>query len=93
MKAHSESTAASHQIHFQMQAEPAALERALQVIRIRGFGIESMQADLRDGLIDLVLTVRGTRPIGMLLAQLDKLHTVLTVAADTTAYVEQRRRA
>lgn len=93
MNAHTESTAASHQIHFQMQAEPAALERALQVIRIRGFGIESMQADLRDGLIDLAMTVSGTRPISMLLAQLDKLHTVLTVAMESGAHGDLRRRA
>ncbi|WP_097459828.1 ACT domain-containing protein [Mangrovitalea sediminis] len=93
MNPQSDKAAECHQIQFQMQAEPAALERALQVIRIRGFGIESMKADLADGLIDLALIVRGTRPIGTLMAQLDKLQTVLSVVADSTAYVEQRKRA
>ncbi|TGN37642.1 acetolactate synthase, partial [Marinobacter confluentis] len=50
-----------------------------QVVRIRGFRIASMAVDSLDEHLDIHLTLEGTRPIAMLQAQLEKLHTVVGV--------------
>ncbi|MCH8499765.1 MAG: ACT domain-containing protein [Marinobacter sp.] len=63
-----------------MQAEPAALERLCQVIRVRGFEIEAMSMGREQSRLLIDLSLRGERPLPMLMAQLEKLHTVLHVA-------------
>lgn len=69
----------SYQIHCRMNQEAAALERLCQVVRIRGFRIAKMAVETAEGALDIALTVQGERPVGMLQAQLEKLHTVASV--------------
>lgn len=66
----------SHRMHCQMEAEPAALERLCQVVRIRGFAIDQMQVQMGQGMLEIELTVKGQRAIQMLASQLEKLQTV-----------------
>lgn len=68
-----------HQIYCEMNPEPAAIERLCQVIRVRGFQVTGMNAELRDGTWEMALTVEGQRPVAMLQSQLEKLHTVSQV--------------
>ncbi|WP_150912753.1 ACT domain-containing protein [Marinobacter halotolerans] len=71
---------ASHTLNCRMDSEAAALERLCQVIRIRGFRIARMAVESVGDQLDIELTLEGTRPIGMLQSQLEKLHTVASVA-------------
>ncbi|WP_227515576.1 ACT domain-containing protein [Marinobacter salinus] len=66
-----------------MSYETAALERLCQVVRIRGFRIAKMAVESAGEHLDIMLTLEGTRPIAMLQAQLEKLHTVTEVALGT----------
>ncbi|MAA66981.1 MAG: acetolactate synthase [Alteromonadaceae bacterium] len=66
----------SHRMQCRMDAEPAALERLCQVVRIRGFTIEKMQVQMGRGVLDIELTVKGERAVQMLASQLEKLQTV-----------------
>ena len=72
--------APSYTLNCRMAFEPAALERLCQVVRIRGFRIASMAVESIGEHLDIALTLEGTRPIAMLQSQLEKLHTVATVA-------------
>jgi len=63
-----------------MVYESAALERLCQVVRIRGFRVARMAVESAGDQLDIQLTLEGTRPIEMLKAQLEKLHTVAEVA-------------
>ncbi|SFM13721.1 ACT domain-containing protein [Marinobacter zhejiangensis] len=65
-----------HRIYCEMNPEPAAIERLCQVIRVRGFEVTGMNAELRDGTWEMALTLKGSRPVAMLQSQLEKLHTV-----------------
>lgn len=69
----------SYRIHCRMNQEAAALERLCQVVRIRGFRIATMAMETTGDLLDIALTVEGTRPIGTLQRQLEKLQTVVSV--------------
>lgn len=71
-----------HQITCRMATEAAAIERLCQVIRIRGFRVEALQLGRSDDSFHIDVTVSGERPLGMLLSQIEKLHTVLEVATD-----------
>ncbi|MGP4843922.1 ACT domain-containing protein [Marinobacter sp. 1Y8] len=66
----------SHRMQCRMDAEPAALERLCQVVRIRGFTIDQMQVQMGQDFLEIELTVKGQRAIQMLASQLEKLHTV-----------------
>ncbi|WP_328189780.1 ACT domain-containing protein [Marinobacter sp. OP 3.4] len=66
----------SYQIHCRMNQEAAALERLCQVVRVRGFRIAKMAMESSGDALDIALTLEGTRPIGMLQSQLEKLQTV-----------------
>lgn len=68
-----------YQIHCRMSPEAAALERLCQVVRVRGFRIASMAMEQAGDSLDIDLTLEGTRPIGMLQSQLEKLQTVVGV--------------
>lgn len=68
-----------YQIHCRMSPEAAALERLCQVVRVRGFRIARMAMEQAGDSLDIDLTLEGTRPIGMLQSQLEKLHTVVGV--------------
>ncbi|RBW50189.1 ACT domain-containing protein [Marinobacter sp. F3R11] len=70
-------------IACRMNHEAAALERLCQVVRIRGFRIAKMAVETQDGVLDIALTVQGTRPVTMLQSQLEKLHTVEEVILTT----------
>ena len=70
----------SYTLTCQMNHETAALERLCQVIRIRGFRVAKMVVEGVGENLDIILTLEGTRPIAMLQAQLEKLHTVAEVA-------------
>ncbi|MFL1406756.1 ACT domain-containing protein [Marinobacter sp. M1N3S26] len=78
MNAH-EQEIPSYQIHCRMNPEAAALERLCQVVRIRGFRISKMAMESSGDALDIALTLEGTRPIGMLQSQLEKLQTVARV--------------
>ncbi len=69
----------SYQIHCHMTHEAAALERLCQVVRIRGFRIARMAMESAGDTLDIALTLEGTRSIGMLQRQLEKLQTVTGV--------------
>ena len=71
--------APSYHIHCRMTPEAAALERLCQVVRIRGFRIAKMTMENVGDSLDIALTLEGTRPIGMLQSQLEKLQTVVGV--------------
>ena len=71
--------AASYQIHCRMTPEAAALERLCQVVRVRGFRIARMAMEHVGDSLNIALTLEGTRPIGMLQSQLEKLQTVVGV--------------
>ena len=73
----------SYTITCRMNHEAAALERLCQVVRIRGFRIEKMAVETSGGVLDIALTVQGTRPLTMLQSQLEKLHTVAEVILTT----------
>ena len=78
-----------YRITCRMQAEPAALERICQVVRVRGFRVRQMSADARDGELTIGLTVSGERPIGMLHTQLEKLHCVEAVTSGAAMELAQ----
>lgn len=78
-----------HSIHCRMYHEAAALERLCQVVRIRGFRIEQMVVTTGDHYLDVAITLAGTRPVAMLQAQLEKLHTVIEAVLDTPAAASQ----
>lgn len=85
-------TPQQHHIHCEMNPEPAAIERLCQVIRVRGFQVTAMTAELRDGSWEMALTVEGTRAVAMLQSQLEKLHTVKQVRTDAGRQAEPERR-
>lgn len=62
--------------------DPAALERALRVIRLRGFSLTDlqMQQRLQNKLVSVIIT--GERSIDNLVAQLNKLHSVAAVCCE-----------
>ena len=74
-----QSQAISYQIRCRMTPEAAALERLCQVVRVRGFRIARMAMEHVGDSLDIALTLEGTRPIGMLQSQLEKLQTVVGV--------------
>ncbi|MFE8070986.1 ACT domain-containing protein [Marinobacteraceae bacterium S3BR75-40.1] len=80
----------SYAIDCRMDPEPAALERLCQVVRIRGFRIEQLAAQREGEALSIHLEVSGERSLGMLITQLEKLHTVYAVTADDGA--ENRHR-
>lgn len=69
----------SYNLNCRMVYESAALERLCQVVRIRGFRVARMAVESAGDQLDIQLTLEGTRPIAMLKAQLEKLHTVAEV--------------
>lgn len=77
----------SYTLTCQMSHEAAALERLCQVVRIRGFRIAKMTMESKGEQLDIALTLEGTRPIAMLQAQIEKLHTVATVELEAPALV------
>lgn len=72
---------AAHRVQCRMQAEEVAMERLLQVVRIRGFRLQDLQVEREGDGFHIALTVAGERPIDFLLRQLEKLHTILSVMA------------
>lgn len=70
----------SYTLSCRMTSEPAALERLCQVVRIRGFRVANMAVDSVGEHLDIQLTLEGARPIAMLQSQLEKLHTVVSIA-------------
>ncbi|ONF43689.1 ACT domain-containing protein [Marinobacter lutaoensis] len=79
MNTHNPSSAPSYQIHCRMTQEAAALERLCQVVRVRGFRIHQMAVHTAGDHLEIALTLEGARPIAMLQAQLEKLHSVAEV--------------
>ncbi|WP_141737088.1 acetolactate synthase 2 catalytic subunit [Marinobacter sp. X15-166B] len=84
----------SYQITCYMANEAAALERLCQVIRIRGFRVETMQvAPCAPDQLRIQLTLRGARAIDMLQSQLEKLHTVARVVTEAPQHALLTARA
>lgn len=80
----------SYILNCRMAYESAALERLCQVVRIRGFRVARMAVESVDEHLDIQLTLEGTRPIAMLQAQLEKLHTVVEVVLAGEALVRSK---
>ncbi|SFR64627.1 acetolactate synthase, small subunit [Marinobacter daqiaonensis] len=84
----------SYQMNCRMSQEAAALERLCQVVRIRGFRISKLAMERMGEELDIALTLEGSRPIGMLQSQLEKLHTVAAVElVERTALTTSTRSA
>ncbi|MDP4548583.1 ACT domain-containing protein [Marinobacter sp. MDS2] len=76
MSPQAECSTPSYHLNCRMQSEAAALERLCQVVRVRGFRISQMSMNSGNEHLEIALTLEGSRPIAMLRAQLEKLHTV-----------------
>lgn len=64
-----------YQIELQLQNQPAALERVLQVTRYRQFSIEQLHMQhLSDEELTISLQVTGQHSINTLTSQLNKLY-------------------
>ncbi|MCD1630599.1 MULTISPECIES: ACT domain-containing protein [Marinobacter] len=85
MSAQAQTELPSYTLNCRMNQEAAALERLCQVVRVRGFQISRMTMEAADNHLDIALTLSGSRPIGMLRSQLEKLHTVVDVALQEQA--------
>ncbi|MBZ0334149.1 hypothetical protein MARI_18310 [Marinobacter sp. JH2] len=79
MNPQAECSTPSYNLNCRMQSEAAALERLCQVVRVRGFRISEMSMSSGNEHLEIALTLEGARPIAMLQAQLEKLHTVAEV--------------
>ncbi|RMJ05662.1 Acetolactate synthase isozyme 2 small subunit [Marinobacter litoralis] len=79
MSPQAECSTPSYNLNCRMHMEAAALERLCQVVRVRGFRISEMSMSSGSEHLDIALTLEGSRPIAMLKAQLEKLHTVAEV--------------
>ncbi|WP_323751139.1 ACT domain-containing protein [Marinobacter sp.] len=79
MSPQAECSTPSYNLNCRMQSEAAALERLCQVVRVRGFRISQMSMNSGNEHLEIALTLEGSRPITMLKAQLEKLHTVTEV--------------
>lgn len=71
----------AHRIECRMLAEEAAMERLLQVVRIRGFQLRGLQLERDGDGYRIALTLAGERSIDFLLPQLRKLHSIRSVEA------------
>lgn len=56
-----------------LQQSPAALERFLRTVRVRGFEVEQMQLEPAGSHWQLSMAIRGSRCTLNLMAQLEKL--------------------
>lgn len=73
----------NHRLELLARPADAALERILRTVRARGFQVCDLQANLEaDGYYRLCLSVSGSRDVGMLVRQLQK---IWDVEAVTTA--------
>lgn len=66
-------------IHIQARHSSAIIERILQTIRIRGFVINQLQIDLREGVYDIQLVLTQGARAENLGQQLNKLVDVINV--------------
>lgn len=69
----------TNQVHCICLNEPAAIERALRVIRVRGFNITAMDTRLSEGKVLATFSVQSDRDINGLLSQLQKLASIQSV--------------
>ena len=81
----------SHIIQCRMQAAPEALERVLQVVRIRGFRVNGLAAERETAQLRIELRISGERSIDNLMRQLEKL--VGMEAVHSLSGLEMRREA
>ncbi|XOV80197.1 MAG: acetolactate synthase 2 small subunit [Aestuariibacter sp.] len=64
-----------YQIELQLNNQPAALERVLQVTRYRQFNVETLQMQqLATDKLAISLQVTGQQSINLLTSQLNKLY-------------------
>ncbi|WP_336367960.1 ACT domain-containing protein [Marinobacter sp. C2H3] len=77
-------------LNCRMAQEPAALERLCRVVRVRGFRISKMAMEATGDVLDIALTLEGSRPVAMLKAQLEKLQTVAGVELVGTTMARSR---
>jgi acetolactate synthase II small subunit len=80
----------THSFNMIANDQPAMLERILRVVRHRGFALQSIHFEHQnEQQVAISLTVTGTRPVGILHTQLDKLYDItqleLTSASDAVA--------
>lgn len=71
----------NHRLELLARPADAALERILRTVRARGFQVCDLQANLEadDGHYRLCLSVSGSRDVGMLVRQLQKIWDVEAV--------------
>lgn len=63
--------------------EPAAIERALRVIRVRGFFVKEMDTRISDGKVLATFNLESNRDIHTLVPQLEKLASIHSVAVQS----------
>ena len=63
----------NREIHCTLHNHPETLERVLQVIRIRGFQLQHLEAQQQNRKLLLNLSVTSERPLDNLVQQLRKL--------------------
>ncbi|HLV76751.1 MAG TPA: ACT domain-containing protein [Marinobacter sp.] len=80
----------TYTLNCRMSQEAAALERLCQVVRVRGFRIARMSMETSGRILDIALTLEGSRPVAMLQSQLEKLHTVTSVELVSDALARSR---
>lgn len=73
----------THELQIVTRAQAGGLERILRTLRIRGFEVQHLQADLdaARGRLHLGVRISGERALGVLERQLARLVEVETVLA------------
>ncbi len=73
----------THHLNLEVSRTDGVLNRVLGMAERRGWTPESFNAEpTGEGTFNLALTVRGERPIELLIRQLDKLFDVLFIELD-----------
>lgn len=68
----------------QCDNQPAALERILRVLRVRGFVLHTLSVSVKNQLCVAEMTVCGKRSMTLLIAQLNKLELVREIHGPKT---------
>ena len=70
---------------IECQQKPEVMERILRVVRHRGFQLQAVNMNRSDcgERVTADLLVSGDRPLGFLMAQIEKLYDVLNVVQET----------
>lgn len=71
------------ELHCTIADQPAALERLLQTVRIRGFHVQNMDVNKQAHILKVRLTVVGARSPDLLMRSLERQHDVESIFYET----------